>query len=114
MRSLLLILAACTPVWGDDAKQKEAVAAIEKAGGQVEFRKEKDKIKVAVFFSTRPDLKDRDAALSHLKDLDVHYLSLGNDLSDAGLAHIKGLKSLEYLSCNGDRFTDAGLIHLET
>src|SRR5689334_8926360 len=98
----------------DDAKTKQAVTAIEKVGGSVEFRKEKEKSKVVVSLLALPPKVTEDAALAPLADLgEVHQLSLGNDYSDAGLARIKGLKTLEYLSCNGDKFTDAGLVHLK-
>ncbi len=56
-----------------------------------------------------------DAELAHLKGLtNLSYLCLGgNRISDAGLAHLKSLTTLERLSIGSSRVSDAGLAHLE-
>jgi hypothetical protein len=56
-----------------------------------------------------------DGGLAALKDLPyVQYLSVARTkVSDAGLAHFKGLASLEQLDLGDTQVSDAGLVHLE-
>ncbi|MCH8804975.1 MAG: hypothetical protein IH986_02675 [Planctomycetes bacterium] len=56
-----------------------------------------------------------DAGLAHLKGLaGLNWLWLsGTEVTDAGLAHLKGLAGLHVLSLVGTQVTDAGLAHLK-
>ena len=56
-----------------------------------------------------------DAGLAHLKGLaGLQWLSLrGTQVTDAGLAHLKGLAGLQKLSLSDTQVTDAGLAHLK-
>jgi hypothetical protein len=53
--------------------------------------------------------------MSKLKwlDLERNCKRTEDYISDAGLEHLKGLKSLEYLNLEWNRVTDAGLEHLK-
>ena len=57
-----------------------------------------------------------DAGLADLKGLDsLEHLDLsGTNITDAGLVHLKGLKSLGNLDLTSTNVTDAGLVHLAT
>jgi hypothetical protein len=56
-----------------------------------------------------------DAGLAHLKGLaELSALDLdGTQLTDAGLRHLKGLTSLTWLGLRETHVTDAGLVHLK-
>ena len=56
-----------------------------------------------------------DAGLEHLKGLTkLRFLTLDNtQVTDAGLDHLKGLASLEWLILQDTQITDAGLEHLK-
>ena len=55
-----------------------------------------------------------DAGLAHLKGLTNLSLILGGtQVTDAGLAHLKGLTKLKLLQLSGTQVTDAGLAHLK-
>lgn len=56
-----------------------------------------------------------DAGLVHLKGLTtLEWLNLsGTQVTDAGLTHVKGLTTLKWLSVGDTRVTDSGLVHLE-
>ncbi len=56
-----------------------------------------------------------DAGLEHLKGLtELRYLNLSNrKVSDAGLQHLKGLSQLRVLWLDGTKVSDAGLEHLK-
>lgn len=57
---------------------------------------------------------DSDAGIAHLKGLKgLQRLRLsGTAVTDAGLAHLKGLSNLEHLFLDGAQITDARLPHL--
>lgn len=56
----------------------------------------------------------RDVDVEHMKALTgLRVLILRAHITDAGLAHLKGLTSLEWLGVHGGRVTDAGLVHLK-
>lgn len=62
------------------------------------------------------DATFNDASLASLKDLPgLKAAYFGNcSISDAGVAHLAGITSLEYLSLNRSKaLTDAGLVHLK-
>ena len=42
----------------------------------------------------------------------VEFLIIGDQVTDAGLAHLAGLTALEFLHLGGTQVTDAGLVHL--
>jgi hypothetical protein len=117
--------------------QRDAVAAVLKAGGTVAHSWEYDQ---------KPILRGRPSAPSWLVDLvgieffghvthvDLSGLSgpadstlvevgrlnqlqelwLGNaSVTDAGLVHLKGMTNLSYLGLDGTQVTDAGLVHLK-
>ena len=56
-----------------------------------------------------------DAGLAHLKGMvNLENLHLGNaQMTDAGLAEIEGLTNLRFLSLDHTWVTDAGLVHLQ-
>lgn len=55
-----------------------------------------------------------DAGMAHLKGLTkLQWLRLPPRVTDAGLAHLKGLTQLQGLDLGGTRITDAGLAYLE-
>jgi hypothetical protein len=56
-----------------------------------------------------------DAGLAHLKGLTNLYVLLLDDtrVTDAGLVHLKGLTKLSYLFLKGTQVSDAGLLHLK-
>ncbi len=117
--------------------EKNAMAEIRKAGGQVmELAQNDARLDVAFHLA---DGKIEDASLAPLKNLPkLAQLNVrGKDITDAGLANIKdskglirlhlektkvtdagleqlkGLENLEYLNLYGTTVTDAGLKHLE-
>ena len=61
------------------------------------------------------DTQVTDAGLAHLKGmnelLELHFG--GNQFTDAGLVHLKEMTQLLVLSLGGRQFTDAGLVHLK-
>ncbi len=60
------------------------------------------------------DLRDVDlAGLSHCKNLQWLQCTDSLTISDAGLAHLAGLRSMERLALSGNGITDAGLVHLQ-
>ena len=87
----------------------EAIAIIEKVGGFVRFE---NKAVVAVHL---PGSKVTDASLAHLKGLTgLKYLYLGDtQITDAGLEHLKGLRSLQILNLSITKVTDEGVKKLQ-
>jgi len=71
------------------ADDKDALAAIEKLGGSV-----------------RGVAQDTDT-------LEIDFHLRGDDLTDAGLVHLAGLKNVVTLHLAGTQVTDAGLVHLK-
>ena len=90
-------------------EEKAIVAKIKEMGGHVEFDRNKAVVKVRL----RDDVTD--AGLEHLKGLtNLQDLYLGfSKVTDAGLEHLKGLTSLQGLNLNSTQVTDAGLEHLK-
>jgi len=61
------------------------------------------------------DTQVSDAGLAHLKGLtalEVLHL-FGTQVSDAGLEHLKGLTALKQLTLHGTQVSDAGIEELE-
>jgi Leucine-rich repeat (LRR) protein len=55
-----------------------------------------------------------DSIFSQSRGMNFIYLNLhSSDVTDVGLAHLKGLNGLEYLNLTHTRITDAGLTHLK-
>ena len=66
--------------------------------------------------SAAGDGRITDAGLAHLKNLlNLRFLSVrGTEITDAGLPHLAGLEDLEELDLGINRLGDAGLIHLKS
>lgn len=110
-------------------RQREAVAAIEGLGGNVQY--ERPQGKQQPVSSWLRDLLGRDffdrvtlvylqgnvtnADLEHLTALlDLERLMLRSpQITDAGLKHLQGMSNLRYLTLISTSITDAGLTHLE-
>ena len=61
------------------------------------------------------DRKIQDADLAKLQDLpEIDNLFLGNNISDAGLVHLRGHSGITGLLLWESRITDAGLVHLRS
>ena len=117
--------------------QRDALAAIRKAGGSVQYDWQyKDGGRIAdgkprgpKWLADRlgPDYFDTittvssgpatsDAELAHIGQLtQLEQLNLRESaaVTDAGLAHVKGLTRLRILYLRGTQVTDAGLAHIE-
>ena len=112
-------------------RQREAVEEIERLGGGVCFdhtgpsapdwmRKclgdDLFRDVIVVHFETPlpwESTEANDAWLERLTVLtDLRVLTLYDDVSDAGLEHLKGLSALEELSVGSVEITDVGLMHL--
>ncbi|NQT16725.1 MAG: hypothetical protein HQ582_28465 [Planctomycetes bacterium] len=112
-------------------KQREAVEAIEKAGGSVLYGYEltpsgssvpmwlRELLGEDFFFDVSGVVGARhdfgDAGLEHLNGLtSLQGLYLDDmQVTDAGLEHLKGLTSLQRLDLEDTQVTDAGLEHLK-
>ena len=94
------------------AAQDQAVAKLEKLGGQV-FRDEIQADRPVIAADLDETMID-DAGLANLKGLtDLQSLSLdGTRITDAGLVNLKGLTSLTDLSLDNTEVGDAGLAQL--
>ena len=92
--------------------EEQAVAAIEKLGGTI--GRDEDKPGKPVVVADLQNTKITDAGLAHLKGLKtLAWLSLnGTKVGDAGLVHLKDLKQLEGLNLNDTKVGDAGLVKL--
>jgi hypothetical protein len=108
----LLSLGQGAPAGQAPEGQKQAVAAIEKIGGKVEFDPN-DPARPAVrvrLNDTRVTDKDLGhlRALTALRRLDLHRTAV----TDEGLRHLQGLTKLNRLYLTGTRVSDKGLVHL--
>src|SRR6516165_936631 len=126
-----------------DNTQEQALAAVKKLGGKVQFDgKDKSKPVIAVDLDSKP-LTDyeldilqafsqlrllslnqtpvTDAGLKHIQGLTslrtLNLIRTKNPkhglISDAGLKRLNGLTNLQTLNLGGTQVTDAGLVHLE-
>ena len=69
---------------------------------------------VAVNLSSRPQVTDAGLAnLKGLTNLQKLDLTICRKISDAGLVHLRGLTNLQKLYLAGTKVTDAGLVHLK-
>ena len=110
-------------------RQRRSAAFIESLGGYVQYSDEGDKAALAPawlrewlgqdhFQSVRAvDLSEThisDAGLAHLKGLTaLKRLDLGaTQVSDAGMEHLRGLTGLKVLYLGDTQVSDAGLSHL--
>ena len=92
--------------------QAKAVAEIEKLGGKITFDdKSPDKAVIGVALG---GTKVTDAGLAHLKGLtQLQSLNLGfTKVTDTGLEHLRRLTKLQRLNLNYTKVTDAGLEYL--
>ncbi|MCH7685729.1 MAG: hypothetical protein IH899_03455 [Planctomycetes bacterium] len=107
-----------------DRSTDEAIAAIKKLRGKIEFDGNKEVVSVDLSGSmwrrqeepTKGELTKIDACLVHLPrltkltKLDLSY----RRVTDAGLEHLKGLTNLLRLDLIGTKVTDEGLKKLQT
>jgi len=134
LATLLLLTLVCAVVlalWVTPAaRQRRAVAFVESVGGFVEYADEGDQAALAPawlrewlgpdYFQSVREVRLHvtqvsDAGLAHLKGLtalEVLYLD-HTFVGDAGLAHLKGLTALETLDLDNTQVSDAGLAHLK-
>lgn len=93
--------------------EQAAITKVRESGGQVlEIAQNDPRLDVAFHLA---DGEISDAALEPLKDMpNTTWLNLrGTAVTDAGLAHLAPLKSLEKLHLERTKITDAGLEHLK-
>jgi len=134
LATLLLLTLVCAVVlalWVTPAaRQRRAVVFVESMYGYLEYEDEGDEAALAPAWLREwlgPDyfqsvsvvaldgIQVSDAGLAHLKgltaleELDLNY----TPVSDAGLAHLKELTALERLYLGGTQVSDAGLAHLK-
>jgi len=104
----LMIFVGCGGPKGNSA-EAEAVAAILKLKGKIEFDEQNPDHSVVKVYLHSTEVKDEDLAaiekLAKLQNLFLGKTSIG----DAGLEHLKGAGGLRTLSLNGTQVTDAGL-----
>jgi hypothetical protein len=92
--------------------ERPAIAAIEGRGGKVWTDPEMQYHPVRVVQLLGDDITDDD--LRVLKDLPrLVRLSIGGRITDAGLAHLRGLEELKFLFLTGTAISDAGLKELK-
>lgn len=137
LRTLLIfttVVAIWLGLWSNSARrQRDAVAALRKAGATVEYDFERSRngkprswpawlvgivgvdSLANVTFVSGWGFFLTDADLVHIRKLtDVQMLNLGNtQVTDAGLVNVKGLTDLESLSLDSAQITDTGLIQLQ-
>jgi hypothetical protein len=110
LRALLLLVAAISLVLGwtlhKAREQGVAVAAFANAGCGIAYRDDAD--------PTSPNTIERcRKLLGEQPWIDVGYLICAkSQITDAGLAHLRGLPQLRSLSLDSTSVTDAGLVHL--
>ena len=99
-------------------EEENAMAAIEKSGGQISVDPRRDEYCVDTvcfpFDEMTPDEVDQTASnevLAHLKHLTGlrRLIIYGGAVNDEGLVHIQGLTDLEELILTGKKITDAGM-----
>src|SRR5262249_48572554 len=117
-------------------EREQAIAAIEKLGGKIEFAEDEPGRPARLIYLQGKRVADKELALlkalPDLKRLDLRdakvtdeglrllgkmpqleALYLWNTLiSDDGLVHLKALKKLHLLNLSGTKITDKGLIHI--
>ncbi len=95
---------------GCSGQQEQAIAAIEKLGGDVQVD---DNNAVMVVGLVETQVTDADlkglAGLTQLRALDLQ----GTQVTDAGLKELAGLKQLQSLALYGTKVTDAGVRELQ-
>jgi len=93
-------------------KQRRAVAAIKALGGRVDYVKPSEEASEAF---PRPFLRRwlPQDYFDEVRKVDFRF-DQGNQVTDAGLAHLLGLSALQELNLNGStHVTDAGMAHLQ-
>ena len=93
---------------------EQAIAAIEKLGGKVNFDEKSLNRPVVSVDLNRTKVTDEE--LLHLKALTkLEYLNLdGTKVTDSGLVHLKGLTNLQTLNLDFTKVTDEGVKKLQT
>jgi hypothetical protein len=129
---LVTLIGVALSLWVVPAeRQRRAVAAIEKLGGNVGYVEPawSKALPVTLFRWLPPYYFDgigsvfldgkknvTDAGLAYLRGLtglQQLYLSGESQVTDAGLVHLQGLTGLQILSLGDTQLTDAGLAHLQ-
>ena len=117
-RRLASLLACCLlvlPARGQegDTERERAIAQVLAMNGTVQ--RDETKPGTPVVGVDLSNMLVSDAGLAHLKGLTtLKSLNLfATQITDAGLAHLKGLTTLKYLELSGTRVGDAGLAHLK-
>ncbi len=121
-RAILVVLCAVIALHAGArpalAGEDEAIAAIKKQHGYIlhkDLEDDQPVIAIAYWFYTGltdGGLKEIAGALEQLPALEMLSLDC-TQITDQGLAHLKGLTRLSELSLRATRITDAGLKHLE-
>jgi hypothetical protein len=98
-------------VWAEETEE-QAVAALGKLGGTILGTKDRPGNPVYRVILRNTNITD--PSLAHLKNLKtLEWLDLkGTKVSDAGLVYLKDLNQLRVLLLNGTKVSDAGLVHL--
>jgi hypothetical protein len=109
--TLLLLIAFCAVVLAlfvnPALRQRRAVAYVESLGGRVSYANSRETESAHV-----PEWLEQRLGIDFFRSVNGVYLD-GTQVSDAGLAHLKGLNVLERLSLYDTRISDAGLAQLK-
>jgi hypothetical protein len=106
---LVTLLCIALSMWVVPAeRQRRAVAAIEKLGGHVSYAAHNQAPGEASLVSLLQRNLPKDY-FDHVESVDLN----STRVTDAELAHLKGLTSLQQLFLDETQVTDAGLAHLE-
>ena len=93
---------------------RDPVAAITAMGGHVRVDKNGAAVKMGFDYNPGGD-QVTDAGLEHLKGMTklVELYFEGQKITDVGMAHLQGLVNLENLNLRRTQITDSGLVHLK-
>ena len=87
-------------------RRRRAVVAIEAQGGFISYADQKATSKSFPFAFLR-------RWFPRVYFDEIEWLSFGAEVTDAELAHLQGLTSLQWLNLTSEQVTDAGLAHLQ-
>ena len=110
---LLALMGADSAAKPPEQSVKEAIAAIEKLGGEVRFTSSKENW--VGYWVDLSNTKVTDTEMMKLKSMtNLNGLYLNNTkISDAGLMHLKGLTKVRLLDFTNTNVGDGGLEHLK-
>jgi hypothetical protein len=114
---LMIVVAAFAGWYGILFRRSKATAEqkthFQEKYEAVEYREYGNGITSLDFSKCKKEFTDDDLAeVATCSQLESLYFPLNTSITDAGLARLEGLTSLEYLSVSGNGITDAGLVHL--